>query len=207
MKISKINIIIIFGVFLIGIILVFGTTPIPFLGALGSSKITDDEYEIYSAFINDNKVLNPIYERILISQDTMNSSFIESGNIFFMKADMPSLQYFTYNDFLVRNMKKGRLSNSSLPSTVQVVDDDEIKREMHQMKPFIITFDPQAWENQSRQPVIIRFSRLGFNLDKSQALLYTSMYCGMTCGSSDYYLFSKINGKWSISDRRMIWIS
>jgi hypothetical protein len=39
-------------------------------------------------------------------------------------------------------------------------------------------------------------SAIGFNADKTRAMLYSSHGCGGMCGSGGFFLFEKVNGRW-----------
>jgi hypothetical protein len=54
---------------------------------------------------------------------------------------------------------------------------------------------------------IIRLSRVGFNADKSQALVFVSFQCGWTCGEGNYVLLAKKEGQWKVKKKDMTWIS
>jgi hypothetical protein len=43
----------------------------------------------------------------------------------------------------------------------------------------------------------IQLSAVGFNADKTLALVYTAHSCGSLCGSGGYHLMKKTDGKWS----------
>ena len=54
---------------------------------------------------------------------------------------------------------------------------------------------------------IVRLSRVGFNADRSRAILSVSGSCGPLCGSGDYVVLEKKSGKWRVLGRVMAWIS
>ena len=54
---------------------------------------------------------------------------------------------------------------------------------------------------------IITLSRVGFSADGSRALLSVSDTCGPLCGSGDYVLLEKTEGKWRIVASIRAWIS
>jgi hypothetical protein len=53
----------------------------------------------------------------------------------------------------------------------------------------------------------ITFSRVGFNQDQTKAIFFKDSYCGSLCGSGDYVLFIKSNGKWKVSNIFNCWVS
>lgn len=52
-----------------------------------------------------------------------------------------------------------------------------------------------------------RFSLVGYNQSKEEAVVYVSHSCGSLCGTGHLYLLRRINGHWSVENRLMLWIS
>jgi len=52
-----------------------------------------------------------------------------------------------------------------------------------------------------------QFSRPGYNSSRDEAMLYVGHSCGGLCGTGHLYLLSKQNGKWTVKNRVMLWIS
>jgi len=50
-------------------------------------------------------------------------------------------------------------------------------------------------------------SRIGFNSSKTQALVYVANVCGGLCGTGEFYLLGKVDGKWKIQNELIVWIS
>jgi hypothetical protein len=45
---------------------------------------------------------------------------------------------------------------------------------------------------------VLQLSRVGFNRQKTLALLYYSYHCGVLCGQSGWVALHKVEGKWRI---------
>ena len=56
-------------------------------------------------------------------------------------------------------------------------------------------------------PGIITFSKVGFNDEMDQALVYLGIQSHWLAGSGTYYLMTKKNGDWFILQEFMLWIS
>ena len=54
---------------------------------------------------------------------------------------------------------------------------------------------------------IVTWSRVGFNLDGTQALFYESFRCGGLCGTGRYLVMEKKNGSWMIGTDIVVWVS
>jgi hypothetical protein len=51
------------------------------------------------------------------------------------------------------------------------------------------------------------YSRVGFNGDATQALLYRGVVCGVLCGSGGYVLLEKVDGAWQVIREYEVWMS
>ena len=54
---------------------------------------------------------------------------------------------------------------------------------------------------------IVGVSRVGFNLETNQALVYVEHGCGDLCGTGHYMLLDKGESGWKVAKRYMSWIS
>ena len=50
-------------------------------------------------------------------------------------------------------------------------------------------------------------SRVGFNADLTQALVYLGGMADYLAGEGDYYLMKKVNGVWTVDQTVMVWVS
>jgi hypothetical protein len=50
-------------------------------------------------------------------------------------------------------------------------------------------------------------SRVGLNLNRTEALLYIERFCGGLCGGGEYVLMRKVDGVWHVVDRHGTWVS
>ena len=54
---------------------------------------------------------------------------------------------------------------------------------------------------------ILRFSRVGFNMDGTQALFYYSNSCGDLCGSGSYVVMQRHANHWVVEKEIVMWVS
>jgi len=166
-------------------------------------NISDDEYAVYSSFIaqNFNNESKIIILRTIGESDVANNAAKYISN---EKSQI--LLNETYDNFKVRNRDGGILAYIKLPAKVQLVDNEDLNQIFSDSGDL-----RKQWENfYSCFPDaqgITSVSRVGFSGDKSQAVLYSSTMRGYLWGSGDLFVFSKINGNWTISETRRIWIS
>ena len=53
----------------------------------------------------------------------------------------------------------------------------------------------------------MNISRIGFNQDNAQALVYIGNICGGLCGSGQFFLLAKEEGRWKIKLSSTAWVS
>jgi hypothetical protein len=66
--------------------------------------------------------------------------------------------------------------------------------------------DPRRAQT-GREIAVVRLSRVGFDADRTRALVYRGQMCGPLCGSGEYVLLEKRSGVWRIVDEAHLWIS
>jgi hypothetical protein len=69
----------------------------------------------------------------------------------------------------------------------------------------------KAWRKfmakHANTPGIIIVSRIGFNRDRDQAVVYSGMSCGPLCGQGEFTWLLKRNGTWTVESSNVVWIS
>jgi hypothetical protein len=56
-------------------------------------------------------------------------------------------------------------------------------------------------------PGIVIVSRIGYNRERDQAVVYSGMSCGELCGQGEFAWLVKRNGVWVLEDSNVVWIS
>ena len=56
-------------------------------------------------------------------------------------------------------------------------------------------------------PGIIIVSRIGYNHERDQAVVYSGMSCGELCGQGEFTWLVKHNGVWEVESSNVVWIS
>ncbi len=54
---------------------------------------------------------------------------------------------------------------------------------------------------------LVFLSKIGFNTDYTQAMIYAGRQCGGLCGSGSYLVLNKKNGVWIVESRMGLWVS
>ena len=186
----------IIGFVVIAIILV-GLSGSPVRGQDGSNNgVSDEEYEIYSAaikqyYVSDNAKLLVIVDR------TFRYDFSDNEEPWKEKYKGLTIDRSTVDDFEARNVRPSLLTKA--PFKVQgkfnVISDLDLKAIFHG------TWGDFQWTTYYRRfpesRGFIMLSRVGFNTDHTQALLYIGSRCGPGCGDIHFLLLEKTNGTWT----------
>src|SRR5580693_1295438 len=103
------------------------------------------------------------------------------------------------DDYSKVNAKRWRLQrNFTLPKPYKLVTPDEIK-----------TIFPRHFRGGSFGELWIELSAVGFNADRTMAVVYMAHHCTSTCCCADgkSFLLQKHNGKWEVLSGVECWIS
>ena len=117
--------------------------------------------------------------------------------------DIPTLTEALWTDFTQRNAEQAELRNVFTEQGVtEVVHEDSIDA--------IFSSPPVGgWHVfHDRYPEaegIITVSRVGFNADNSQALVFFAFNCGGLCGSGKYAFLRRMDGEWRLIATSIAW--
>jgi hypothetical protein len=71
--------------------------------------------------------------------------------------------------------------------------------------------DAKAWRKfmakHANTPGIIIVSRVGFNRERDQGVVYSGMSCGLLCGQGEFTWLTRHNGVWAVEASNVVWIS
>ena len=179
------------------------------------SEVEAEEYAVYSAALDDmfagRRVTPDIRAGIMtlvIQEHTVRESFrtlAEPNHRGQLRLRVPSVSEATIDDHVAKNKKNSRLKrrfNMKLDYTFIKKNDldrffkDDLIRGWEE-------FD-QKFPNSGG---FVGLSRVGFNSDKSQALVYVEHGCGIVCGSGNYILLRKGVAGWEVVGKHQPWIS
>jgi hypothetical protein len=166
------------------------------------TPITNEEYNVYSALIN-SKYMSDRIELIVIQDNTTTS--ITVGGDFDRRyvRGMPELQRETIENFKKINHQSYLLKRQfNLELNYILISQDEMKnifKKGYEWDDFY-----KKYPNSSG---IIILSRVGFNSQKDQALVYISRWIHRRSAAGYIVFLVKENNVWKIKERVMIWIS
>lgn len=206
------------AVLLIGLVLVFGGASQSKKKALSKSEapvtgaIDADDYAVYST------VLTALYAKSspkLFVIDREISGCVRSeknveGVLAWQKSldtlprKMANLSTITVADFK-RKVQLCRKLNTEFSAPAKVILFEQQDR-----KTIFSGQNPQlAWQKFNQKfpgaNGYINFSNVGFNADRSQALVDTYRKCGQKCGAEQIVLLTKVNGSWNIAAMHKVW--
>lgn len=186
---------------------VFGSSKISF-----QPEISKAEYEIYSAVIEEMYATRSNTKLLIIKDHTVTDSHELKENHWYRKQlaeILSSLLPETINSYVEENKRESQLKSAfNLKISHTLIKKSEIgeifKRgtsmgEMGEWDEFRKRF-PDARN-------VIGISHIGFSFERNQALVYLEEWCGSLCGTGNYFLLSKEQGKWKVIKRHSPWIS
>jgi hypothetical protein len=164
------------------------------------NEIEEEEYAVYSALINsstDDENVNRLL--IIVDQPSAWVGMIDEERDSFYEdiiKSSPALMKETVSDLKAKNKEHHRFTRRlDIKRRYVLVSEKEIED--------LFSNDVNGgWEEFYRKYPKTRgfatFSRVGFNAEKTQALVYQAHSCGGLCGGGSYMLLTKTNGVWTI---------
>ncbi len=177
-----------------------------------AGQIEEEEYAVYSALIEE------LYasrggKLLVIDQDV--SGCAGTGNnvegekarqqdLNKLTAKLAGLSAATIADFRKREMQC-RYFESKFNLRTKYVLTGKPERNSIFFKQDV----KKAWDNFFRKypgaSGYLNFSNIGFNEDRTQALVNTYRKCGGSCGAEQMVLLTKANGRWAVTSTHKIW--
>ena len=154
-------------------------------------NLGDDEI-IYSKVIND--FIRDDVIAIIDSTSIGNPRYFEVTRFEYFKKSLEGLE-----DETLQNFVSNELSTSKKIVIINKVDFDRIFRNGNGWSEF--------YETYGKTQGILTLSNIGYNSDKTQAIIYYGNQSTYRSGAGYLVLFSKINGNWVKSSSVMLWIS
>jgi hypothetical protein len=114
-----------------------------------------------------------------------------SDRLAIVKRDLPQLEQTTISDFKLKNEQCSEIAKripTGSPYILFGVSNEKL---------------PSGWEH----PDFFYFSRVGFNPQRTQALVHISFMSGTnaTTSGGKYFLLLKQNGKWDLKGSSAVW--
>lgn len=170
-----------------------------------SDIIPNIEYEVYSSVISS--IISSVFshmsvDKIVIHQLTYNTTWCNTFDCF-KKLTNYSLKNDSMlgDDYTNKNAKAYKLDNKfSIPQTVILISD----KELNELNAIDWSAFHEKYPNSSG---VIQISRVGFNSNQTQAILYFDYHYDMLSGEGYLFLLTKDEGKWIVKEKVNLWVS
>jgi hypothetical protein len=183
------------------------------------SSQESEEAEVYAALLNDTSLgdqAQQVSTREIVIQDetvTGDPSLIKTpeddqqGAIFeALQRDYPWAERETFDSFRASNEQSYSMMEHPFLKCIKstLISRLEVE-EYSRSKPGI--WWASFYRNYRDATGFYTLSKVGFNREMNQALVYRAFACGDTCGHGSYVLLVKDGGVWRIKTQAGIWIS
>lgn len=160
---------------------------------MNDSSISNDEFQIYSQLINNDRTLLGI--SILIENRTTFGSVKPISSladvVLSLRKKTESLKFIgLIDDFELKNKESS-----------EILDKFNINCCSYKIGKY-------SEENKESIGVIIKFSRVGFDENKQVALVYIEQYSGVKSAFGKYIILKKVENKWEVQNISLpSWVS
>lgn len=128
-----------------------------------------------------------------LTSDEINTASDKDYIISYMRGNLIGFSEETLTDFLAKSRERHPVDPDLNPGGwLTCLSDEELQsifEDLDGWKKFYLRF-PEVYG-------IVEFSRVGFDRDMTQALVYASHQTGWLSGIRSYWFFSKLDGAWS----------
>lgn len=159
--------------------------------------VSDEEYEIYSSVIKQTYV-QPNTKLLIIEERTFRYDFaIQNDEPWREKRKGLTIDQTAVEDYEAKNSQHWLLNKASfkLPVKISLITDLDLKAIFHGK------WGELEWIYYYRRfpdsSGFVMVSRVGFNTEHTQALLYVGSRCGPHCGELHFLLLEKTGGTWT----------
>jgi hypothetical protein len=185
------------GLFLISI--EFGSVSVSApAGQSGSDvAVSDEEYEIYSTVIKQ-KYVQPNTKLLIIEERTFRYDFaVDNEEPWREKRKGVTIDRSAAEDYEAKNSRPWLLNKASfkLPAKLNLITDLDLKAIFHGHWGELEWID--YYRRYPDSTGFVMLSRIGFNTEHTQGLLYVGSRCGPVCGDINFLLLEKANGTWT----------
>lgn len=177
----------------------FGSVPVsaPASQSGSDSAVSDEEYELYSAVIKQ-KYIQPNTKLLIIEERTFRYDFaVDNDEPWREKRKGVTIDRSAAEDYEAKNSSKWLLNKSmfKLPVKLNLITDLDLKAIFHGHWGELEWID--YYRRYPESTGFVMLSRIGFNTEHTQGLLYIGSRCGPGCGEINFLLLEKANGTWT----------
>lgn len=150
------------------------------------------EYRVYAAIIDERDA-----STVLVMDST--TAYIaedRSQHLENLEAGMPELSLETFEDYEAKNKESSQLDATMLGPNCELLSYEEWQEMLKE--------GPGAFYEYGG---VLAFSRVGFDREKTQALVYVHDRTDGVTGSGYYVLLSRKGQKWVVQQEWLLWIN
>jgi hypothetical protein len=172
-----------------------------------------EEYAVYSALLNQ-KFIQAGMKVIVIQEQTetytRNHRSKDEHATYVIEQLSPVLSS-TFKDFLARNTEQSKLdSQFKLRISYVILSKAGIEESFKSATAGVDSLN-DAWQGFYKKypdsSGYVVLSRVGFDPEIRQAMIYVANYCGGLCAEGRYVLMRKDEDSWKIEKELLLWIS
>jgi len=185
------------GLLLISIELGSVVVSAPRAQSTSDAGVSDEEYDIYSTLIKQMYVQAET-KLLIIEERTFRYDFADQNDEPWReKKKGLNIDQSAAEDYEARNGQHWLLNKASfkLPVKINLITDLDLKAIFHGH------WGELEWIQYYRRfpdsSGFVMLSRIGFNTEHTQALVYMGSRCGPHCGDLHFLLLEKANGSWT----------
>ncbi|NCN39355.1 MAG: hypothetical protein COY38_04110 [Candidatus Aenigmarchaeota archaeon CG_4_10_14_0_8_um_filter_37_24] len=193
-----------FGLFLLLIILAIGLIVLNSKNSIPVEEIENEEYTIYSSLIDGMYATDQVDLIVIMDHASLGGHESLDQTLNYVSQQIPEIEKDTLDDYKIKNTQNYPLENSfNIKAKVILISQVDFDR--------IFRPDIDGWEQfykiYPKSQGIMTLSRVGFNKEKDQALVYAGNQAHYLAGRGYYVLLTKENDIWGIKKDVMTWIS
>lgn len=175
-------------------------TPVPTISP--TPDAVREEERVYAALI---ETLYPADMLVIMDQTQTDVLDLASSETYQrVEESLQHLSVETLTDFKARNDSSYPLRASMALGVRYLLFSQKDKQELFQV-------NQSGWDvfynRYPGAPGIMTLSRVGFNKQMDQALVYLGVQSHWLAGSGNFFLLNKVNGSWVIDEQVMTWVS
>jgi len=163
-----------------------------------NSPITENEYAIYAEVI-DSLYITPERPVVLVGEKT--ETYPDDPQALTLESQFSLPETYNWDEILQSYRQNNGDQFNIDPQKIElpIIRIPVTHQNMfEQLNSQLQGLDRNQTMNYRYKLGIYWFSRVGFNTEQTQALVFTDFLCGARCGWPAYFLLEKTNGSWKI---------
>lgn len=140
---------------------------------------------------------------LVIKADTVTNHFSGPEEWKNVSEQLPTLSEQTVEDYKTKNTDPQQIKELDIKTKHVLLG----KKDLDQIFKAGREGREEFYKQYPDSGGLIGFSRVGFNGQMDQALVYVEHWCGGLCGTGHYVLLKKDGGAWKVVVKHIVWVS